>query len=293
MLVVLIEAVIALPLFLVFGSFFAGFFSALFSGIGWLSVFSQIVLDVVLFWISLHLSLLIFRKRFKPEDADNLALKLTAIYFCVWIVHFFVSSSAMNDFLFFLYAASAYFCIKLFFIRRVAVKTKTGNETVLSVAHKAVLEKLPQDHHDGAPAPIERKNRLAWRIAYGLTVLVALIAYLVPWFTFDGQVVYGIGALLVFSLPYCIGLIIAVVLLFTGSTNTKLPMSAARLMLVGVFVTGALVGAAMIVGQIANVVSGLEFSGGLGLALVVSFVYCSVGPLAAPKFRKEKILIQK
>ena len=125
-----------------------------------------------------------------------------------------------------------------------------------------------------------------WRITYGVLVLVALIAYFMPWINTGTQLLPGWATILPFSFAYFIGLILGIVIFSTTYKPVGLTILAGILMIIGVIVTGALIG-------FTSAASGSsQFGGGFSIALIVSLVYVILGPIAGNKFKKANIVIE-
>lgn len=114
-------------------------------------------------------------------------------------------------------------------------------------------------------------------------MLIAVIAYFMPWI----NTVPGWATILPFSFTYFIGLILGIVIFATEYKPVGLSIFAGILMIIGVIVTGVLVG--LIYSLSPN---GPQFQGGFTIAFLISLVYVILGPIAGNKFKKANIVIE-
>ena len=129
-----------------------------------------------------------------------------------------------------------------------------------------------------------------WRITYGLLVLIALIAYFMPWINSGGQNIPGWATILPFSFTYFVGLVLGIVIFSTSYKAVGLSILAGILMISGVMITGVFIGLGVAFSQ--GTAGGSQFGSGLGLAMIISLVYVILGPIAGNHFKKANIIVE-
>jgi hypothetical protein len=117
------------------------------------------------------------------------------------------------------------------------------------------------------------------RILYGILVGVSVWAYFQPWSVLGGQTVIGFATILPFSFLYFIGLILGIVILFTGYRATGLSIFAGILMIGGTLITGMLMGLLSLGGNV-------TLETGFMTALICSFAYPILGGILGHQFDK-------
>jgi len=117
------------------------------------------------------------------------------------------------------------------------------------------------------------------RILYGILILVSIWSYFQPWSVLDGQTVIGFATVLPFSFSYFIGLILGIVILFTGYRATGLSIFAGILMIIGTLVAGMLMGLLSLGGNV-------TLETGFMTALICSFTFPIFGGILGHQFDK-------
>ena len=131
-----------------------------------------------------------------------------------------------------------------------------------------------------------------WKITYGILVLIALVAFVMPWMNAGGQSIAGWEMIIPFSFTYLIGLILAIIILFTSYKPVGLTIFAGILMLIGVIASGTVVGFIAGMSQAAQTAGGPEVGSGVGLAMLISLFYTILGPIAGNHFKKAHLVIE-
>lgn len=131
-----------------------------------------------------------------------------------------------------------------------------------------------------------------WKITYGLLVALAVISYFMPWMSIGSESFPGWGLILPFSFPYFVGLILAIVVLFTEYKAVGLSIFAGILMIISILVSGVMIGFGAGLSAYAHSTDPMEMGSGFQLATLVSLVYVILGPIVGNKFKKQQIIIE-
>jgi len=117
------------------------------------------------------------------------------------------------------------------------------------------------------------------RIIYGILVGVSVLAYFQPWAIMGGQLMIGFATILPFSFFYFIGLILGIVIFFTGYRATGLSIFAGILMFLGTLITGVVLGFTTLSGQV-------TLEPWFAYAFALSFVFPILAPILGHQFDK-------
>jgi len=131
------------------------------------------------------------------------------------------------------------------------------------------------------------------RIIYAILVILAIVAYGMPWMITDGQSFPGWAMILPFTFGYFIGLILAVVILFTGYKAVGLSIFAGILMVISILISGVIIGLGAGLSSFSHSGSDMPMGNGFELAAITSMVFVVLGPIMGNQFRKHgnKVII--
>ncbi len=130
----------------------------------------------------------------------------------------------------------------------------------------------------------------SWRIIYGGLVIIAIIAYFMPWADNGQQALFGWQMILPLSFTYFIGLILGIVIFATNYKPVGLSIFAGILMIIGVVISGGLIGVGVAFSN--GSAGGYQFGSGIELAALISLVYAILGPIAGNNFKKASTVIK-
>ena len=132
---------------------------------------------------------------------------------------------------------------------------------------------------------------MGWRITYAVLCVLALVAYFMPWATMGDTSYSGWSGIVPFTFTYFIGLIIALVVLFTRYKAVGLTIFAGILMFIGVLGGIAIAGVA---GGLSEAAGGgaAHTGGGMVFAFLISVAYTILGAIAGNKFKKATMVIE-
>lgn len=125
------------------------------------------------------------------------------------------------------------------------------------------------------------------KIIYGVLVLAAIIALFMPWTVMDGKGYSGLTFIFLPSLGFFIGIVLSIVILFTGYKSIGLSIVAGLLMLLSVGVSLVILGASIALSNSGRT-SGLNtFGNGYALAIIISILFPIIAPIAGSRFKKQ------
>ncbi len=127
---------------------------------------------------------------------------------------------------------------------------------------------------------------------YAVLVIIAVVAYVLPWMVIGNQNFPGWTMILPFSFAYFVGLILAIVILFTEYKAVGLSIFAGILMIISVLVSGVIIGLGVGFSAYSQSGGSMQMGIGFNLATIISLVYTILGPIAGNQFKKAHIVLE-